>query len=59
MASLLTALELATLLQSPPPAQPQPDVIALAQAVLESIVANDFTKVEEHFTGDVRGGPRA
>jgi dienelactone hydrolase len=55
MFSLLTALVLATFLQSPAPTQqPLSDVTAHAQAVLASIVANDFTKVEEQFTADMK-----
>jgi uncharacterized protein len=42
-------------LQSPSPAQPPPsDVVAHARAVLAAIVANDFAKVEEQFTADMK-----
>jgi alpha-beta hydrolase superfamily lysophospholipase len=56
MTSLLTAtLILVTILQLPSPAQqPPPDAIAHAQAVLASIVANEFASVEEQFTGDMK-----
>jgi hypothetical protein len=44
-----------TILQSASPVQQPPsDVIAQARAVLASIVAKEFTKVEEQFTGDMK-----
>jgi alpha-beta hydrolase superfamily lysophospholipase len=57
MNSLISVtLMFVTILQSPSPAQQPPpsDVIAHAQAVLASIVASEFTKVEEQFTGDMK-----
>jgi dienelactone hydrolase len=43
-----------TLLQAPSPAQTRADAVAHAQAILAAIVAQEFTKVEEQFTGDMK-----
>jgi dienelactone hydrolase len=54
MTSLLaSALILATMLQAPV-LQPPPDVVSRARAILAAIVANDFAKVEEQFTSEVK-----
>jgi dienelactone hydrolase len=56
MTSLVAfSLMAATLLQVPAPAQQPPlDVTARAQAVLASIAANEFSKVEELFTSEMK-----
>ena len=52
---MTASLILVTILQSPAPAQqPTADVIAHARAALAAIVANEFTKVEDQFTGDMQ-----
>jgi hypothetical protein len=52
MLPVTIALIFASILQ-PPPAQQTPDVVTRARAVL-AIVANDFTKVEEQFTAEMK-----
>ena len=56
MALLLTAvLVLLRLVQLPAaPQQPPPDLIAHAQAILALIVAQEFPKVEEQFTSEMK-----
>jgi len=52
---VIATLGLVTILQSLSPAQqPSSDVIARAQAVLASIAAGEFTRVEEQFTADMK-----
>src|SRR5215475_8574750 len=54
MTSLVTLI-FVTLLQSTSPAQEPPlDVVAQAKDVLAAVVAGDFTRVEEQFTGDMK-----
>jgi len=53
--TLFATLILATTLQLPSPAQQPPaDVLSQARAILAAIVANDFAKVEEQFTDDMK-----
>lgn len=55
MTSLVPAILMFVMLQSPSSVeQPSSEVIAQAQAILASIVAKEFTKVEEQFTGDMK-----
>jgi uncharacterized protein len=55
MPSLAATLVFIVLLQSPSSAsQPAPDVITQARAVLASIAAKEFSKVEEQFTSDMK-----
>jgi dienelactone hydrolase len=55
MTPLATAtLIFVSLLQAPsPPQQPASDVVVQAQAALAAILAGDFAKVEEQFTGEM------
>jgi dienelactone hydrolase len=55
MTALVTAALIVVALQSPSPAQqPPPDVVAHARAILASIVAREFAKVEEQFTSEMK-----
>jgi len=56
---VISTLILVTVLQSPAPAQqPTADVVAHARAALAAIGANEFTKVEDQFTGDMKVASR-
>jgi dienelactone hydrolase len=49
------ALLLATLLQAPAPAQQSPpDVLPLARAAIDALIAGDFTKIEAQFTDEMK-----
>ena len=52
LASALVLLRLAQVPAAPP--QPPPDLVAHAQAILALIVAQEFAKVEEQFTGEMK-----